>query len=371
MKLLIQPDDGVRPLVTAITGARESIEIAIFRLEQREIERALANAIGRGVAVHALVAHTNRTGEEGLRQLEMRLLAAGVTVTRTADDLARYHGKLMIVDRHELYLLAFNPTYSDIEHCRSFGVVTGRPELVREAERLFEADAKRQPYEPKSDSLVVSPVNARPMLSAFISGAKKELLIYDPKVSDLAMVRLLEGRAAAGVRIRIIGHLTRNISGAAVRRLPQMRVHTRTMVRDGRIAFIGSQSLRAVELDARREVGLILRAPKVVARLHRIFAHDWALAGKAAESIERHQPATRVAKKVAKLLAKELPPVAPVLNGAVKEIVGKTADVELDPEEVEAALRGAVKTAVKEVVNDIVEEAVDEDAARTLNDRGT
>jgi phosphatidylserine/phosphatidylglycerophosphate/cardiolipin synthase-like enzyme len=362
VRLLIQPDDGARPLVAAITGARESIEIAIFRLEEREIERALANAVGRGVAVRALIAHTNSTGEESLRKLEMRLLAAGITVARTAGDLTRYHGKLMIIDHRQLYLLAFNPTYSDIEHSRSFGLITARPELVREAARLFEADAQRQPYEPESDGLVVSPVNARPKLSAFIAAAKKELLIYDPKVSDLAMTRLLADRAAAGVRIRIIGRLTRSISGAAVRRMPRIRVHTRTMIRDGRAAFIGSQSLRAPELDERREVGLIFRSPKVVNRLHQIFARDWALAGKPVDSAKGHKPATRVAKKVARLLAKEMRPVAPALNGAVKEIVGEATDIGLDADEVEAALKGAVKTAVTELVTDIVEEAVDQDS---------
>jgi cardiolipin synthase len=361
MRLLVQPDDGVLPLVKAITNAKRNIEIVIFRFEQREIERALTNAVNRGVAVHALIAHTNRTGEESLRKLEMRLLAAGVTVARTADDLARYHGKLMIVDRRELYLLAFNPTYTDIDHCRSFGVATRRPVLIREAGRLFEADAKRYPYEPASESLVVSPVNARKLLSAFIAGAKKELVIYDPKVSDSQMVRLLEERAAAGVQIRLIGRLTRSIPGVKVCKLVQMRLHTRTMVRDGLVAFVGSQSLRAVELDARREVGLIFREPKVVASLHQIFMSDWALAEQAGERTENHVPATKVAKKVAKLLAKDLPQVVPVLNGAVKEFVGDAAHVELDPDEVEAAVKGAVKTAVKDVVSDMVEHAVEED----------
>src|SRR5579872_2721378 len=168
MKLLVQPGDGVRPLVKAINSARRSIEIVVFRFDQREIEHALATAVSRGVAVQALIAHTNRAGEESLRKLEMRLLAAGVTVTRTADDLVRYHSKFMVVDRKELYLLAFNLTYNDIEHSRSFGIITRRSVLVREAARLFEADVQRVPYEPGSESLVVSPANARKQLGEFI-----------------------------------------------------------------------------------------------------------------------------------------------------------------------------------------------------------
>src|SRR5262249_62038686 len=111
VKLIVQTGDGVLPLVKGITSAKSSVEIVIFRFDQHEIERALANAVSRGVAVHALIAHTNRAGEEHLRELELRLLGAGITVARTADDLVRYHGKLLIIDRRTLCLLAFNLTF--------------------------------------------------------------------------------------------------------------------------------------------------------------------------------------------------------------------------------------------------------------------
>ena len=43
-----------------------------------------------------------------------------------------------------------------------------------------------------------------------------------------------------------------------------MRLHTRTIIRDGRQAFVGSQSLRQPELDSRREIGIIVRDVKAV-----------------------------------------------------------------------------------------------------------
>jgi len=60
----------------------------------------------------------------------MRLLERGITVARTAGDLVRYHGKMMLVDRKELYVLAFNMTHLDIDHSRSFGVITRHAKLV-------------------------------------------------------------------------------------------------------------------------------------------------------------------------------------------------------------------------------------------------
>jgi len=359
--LLLQPGDGVMPLVKGITTAQHTVEILIFRFDRREIERALANAVSRGVSVHALIAHTNRSGEENLRKLEMRLLAAGVTVARTADDLVRYHGKLMIIDRRELYLFGFNLTYQDIEHSRSFGVITKNRAVVHEAVRLFEADTNRHPYEAKLRSLVVSPVNARQQLSDFIKGARRELLVYDPKISDPVMIRLLEERQQAGLDIRIIGRVVRRNHTLAVRK-PPLRLHTRTMIRDGSLAFIGSQSLRQIELDQRREVGIIFRDPKTVSRIIKTFHGDWILTEQSKEGNGREEavPATKVAKKVAKAVTRDLPPVAPVLDVVVKEVVGDMSSVGLDIEQVEQTVKDAVKEAVKEVVRDAVEEVVEQ-----------
>lgn len=361
MKLIVQPGSGVQPLLYGINHAKTSIEIVIFRFDQREIERALANAVSRGVTVNALIAHTNRAGEDSLRRLEMRLLAAGVLVARTADDLVRYHGKLMVVDRRELYLLAFNLTYADIERSRSFGLITRRKDLVHEAVRLFEADTKRHPYEAGLRNFVVSPVNARQNLAAFLKGAKKELLIYDPKVSDPPMSRLLAERAAAGVEVKVIGRMTHRNGEVQARKLAGIRLHTRTMIRDRDIVFVGSQSLREIELDGRREVGVIFRDVEVAKRLRRTFLDDWEHSAQPAEvTADDSVPSGKIAKRVAKALTKEMPPVAPLVNGAVKELAGQNGDVALNSKEVEEIVKDAVKDAVREAVRDVVEEAVEE-----------
>jgi phosphatidylserine/phosphatidylglycerophosphate/cardiolipin synthase-like enzyme len=360
VKLLVQPGDGISPLVRGIASAKSCVEIVIFRFDQREIERALANAVSRGVAVHALIAHTNRAGEQALRELEMRLLGAGVTVARTADDLARYHYKMMIVDRRELFVLAFNLTHVDIERSRSFALITRSRDLVREAEKLFEADTKRLPYEPDSSRFIVSPLNARKELATFIKGARKELVIYDPKISDPTMLRLLGERAAAGVNIRVIGRVTRKIPGVKVHKPSGMRLHTRTMVRDRNFGFIGSQSLRELELDERREVGVIFRDTRIVSRLQKVFEEDWEVCERCDVAAPADESVTtvKIAKKVAKALTKELPPVAPLVDGAVRELVGDGREVDFDPKEMEEIVKRTVKEAVKEAVRDVVEEAV-------------
>jgi len=275
MQLLVEPDYGVFPILSAIHKARRTIDMHIFRLAYKDIEKALAAAVRRGVVVRTLIAHTSASGEKALRKLEQRLLEIGATVSRTADDLVRYHGKVMIVDGGWLFVLAFNLTRRDIDESRTLGVATRKRRLVQEAIRLFEADFDRKPYTGGVKDFLVSPVNARERLAAFLTGARRQLLIYDQGVTDKAMLRVLQSRLKAGVDVRIIGKVEKGHDLSA-ERYPGKRQHLRCIVRDGQAAFVGSQSLCTVELDARREIGVIVKDPKVVRGIARMFESDWA-----------------------------------------------------------------------------------------------
>lgn len=351
--LLVEPDDGISSLTRGIDAAKKSVDILIFRFDYREVEQALLRAAGRGVRVRALIAYTNRGGEKNLRALEMRLLGAGIIVARSADNLARYHGKMIIVDERKLYVLAFNFTYLDIEHSRSFGVILEDRKLVREAMKLFESDILRQPYTPGMPALLISPLNARPELAKFLEGAKKELLIYDPNVSDSAMLRILTEKSKAGIEIKILG-------GAAklpAHKLAQIRLHARVILRDGNDIFIGSQSLRTLELDGRREVGVIFRDRRGANRISQIFQKDWELAAEPQSGDTEDEPiqTKKIAKKVAKALTKEMPPVAEVLDLVVKEVAGDSMEVPLNAEQLQDTVTDALKRAVKEAVREAVE----------------
>jgi phosphatidylserine/phosphatidylglycerophosphate/cardiolipin synthase-like enzyme len=276
MELIIQPKDGLTPLIVAIKKATKQIAITIFRFDLKELQRALESAVTRGVKVHALIAHTSGGGEKRLRKLELELLAAGVTVSRTDDDLLRYHNKMLMIDGETLYTLGFNFTKLDMEKSRSMGVATKSKVIVSEAIKLFEADSTRQPYTAGADNFLVSPENARTGLASFIKNAKKELLIYEMKISDRQMLKLLHERVKAGVDVRIIGKVAKKGEGLNAVKMPGMRLHVRAMLRDGQDMFLGSMSLRSVELDKRREVGVIVKERAAARQFREIFEEDWA-----------------------------------------------------------------------------------------------
>ena len=169
------------------------------------------------------------------------------------------------------------------------------------------------------------------------------MLIYDNQLADMQMIRLLQSRAKAGVEIKIIGRVGKRGIGLAARKLQGIRLHTRTIIRDDHQAFIGSQSLRKPELDARREVGIIVRDPKVIKRLLATFETDWAAAEVAQDRTTKDSElssSTVFIKQAVKEAVKEL----------VEEMKTETGEITSETEEVKEAVKDAVKEAVREVV---------------------
>jgi cardiolipin synthase A/B len=274
IELIVEPDDGVAPILNAIRHARETLDITIFRFDHQLVADALGTAVKRGVRIRALIAASNRHGSHHLRRLEWRLLASGVTVSRASDAFTRYHAKMMLVDGSALHVHGFNCTLQDLAS-RSLGIVTTNRLLVGQAARLFASDLTHRPFDAGSGGLVISPENARGVLETFVTGARRQLLIYDAKLTDCRFIRLLEERVRANVDVRVIGHVDGHCALPSTK-LRGRRLHLRAIIRDGSSAFVGSQGLHRVELDSRREVGLFVHEPSLVRHIHMIFEHDWA-----------------------------------------------------------------------------------------------
>jgi phosphatidylserine/phosphatidylglycerophosphate/cardiolipin synthase-like enzyme len=172
------------------------------------------------------------------------------------------------------------------------------------------------------------------------------------------MLRALSERFKAGVEIKIIGSVSKQGRGLDVRNLTKMRLHTRTIIRDRRQAFLGSQSLRTAELDSRREVGVIVREPKVVNGLIKTFEADWAASDE--QENPRSEADRNDIKKAVKDLVKELSPLNPIVEEAIKEAQSETGTLTMDPQEMKKTVKEAVKEAVRERVEEMVNKSVAE-----------
>ena len=144
--------------------------------------------------------------------------------------------------------------------------------------RVIDADHNRVDLVIKTSRLVVSPENSRESLTRFIRKAKQELLIYDVGVTDDKMIAIIKERAEAGVKVRILGNVEQKWASEVpwrVKAFKTMKLHVRCIIRDRETAFVGSQSLRKLELDQRREVGMITKDRRTVKQMALIFDGDW------------------------------------------------------------------------------------------------
>ena len=211
---------------------------------------------------------------------------------------------------------------------------------------------------------MVSPANSRKVLRDFLKRARNQLLIYDPQISDKEMIKVLQERAKAGVEVRIIGQASAR-SNLSVQKLTRMSLHARVIIRDGRQAFVGSQSLRSVELDSRRELGLIIREPKVLKKLLTTFDSDWATTNASIEEIrDQHEDEPKEKKrqqvdteKALASLVEELHPVTATVKQAVRKVAAQEDGRTLSNKMLKSAVKKVVKKAVKQAVKAVERES--------------
>jgi hypothetical protein len=152
-----------------------------------------------------------------------------------------------------------------------------------------------------------------------------------------------------------------------VQALSGIRLHTRTIIRDRRTAFVGSQSLRTAELNSRRELGLIIQDAKIVKKLVETFEADWvtknpkkADAPSTEAKASAGEPVAVSAKNAAKavqIITRELDPLAASVKKAVRIAVAKAGEDVLHDKDSKDTMKKVVKQAVKDAVKEAVQDA--------------
>ena len=181
-----------------------------------------------------------------------------------------------------------------------------------------------------------------------------------PDLMDSTRELAIGDQAKAGIDIKIIGSIAAHSSNLKVSPLTIMRLHTRTIIRDGSEAFVGSQSLRQPELDLRREIGIIVRDQSVANELVATFEKDWEATGfdEARDAVKKDEPAVplEITAKATQALLKEMPPLAISLKKEIKKAVTRAGKEALAHGELKATVKAAVKRAVKEAVREMTHE---------------
>ena len=281
VSLIVQPGDSFFPIVDAIDSAKETIRLTIFRMDDPIVRDALRHAVNRGVTTEALVAPASKGWTKRNEKLIDDLSRLGVDVRTpkaAKTKLKRYHYKVLMVDDAQSLILTFNPTQQNLHYARDFGVLVRDTTITNELNRLFDADWNEEAFTPEDLPLVISPQNSRRKLMGLLESARRTIRVLDAKVEDEQVMGLLMRKAATGCDVKIIGRdagFDQVVPNFHVRKLARYKLHAKCVVVDSELFFIGSQNLRDVSLDARREVGIIVRDEAMARKITRIFDEDW------------------------------------------------------------------------------------------------
>jgi phosphatidylserine/phosphatidylglycerophosphate/cardiolipin synthase-like enzyme len=299
LTLFVQPDDGRAPILDAFNNAQTSIDLTIYLLSDREVIAALKNAVLRGVAVRVLLepnpccSNTNSMQ----RALFSELQEARVQVQWANPAFRLTHAKFAIVDGETGIVMSQNLTKTSFTFNREASIIDRDASDVTALENLFAADWARISYTPSDPNLVIANLNARQKLLALINGATKSLMIECEEMQDAQIIEALIAAQKRGVSVRFIGAAPLTATsgppqpdenapgrkrlvtgGVGVRVLASPYVHTKTVVADNLVAFVGSENFTAASLDTNREVGLLTTDTAVITRLTTVFTKDWTTA---------------------------------------------------------------------------------------------
>jgi cardiolipin synthase len=292
-QLYVEPDDGSGPIVQFIGSARQSLDVAMYLLSDKDVIAALESAEKRGVKVRMMLEeHPYETGS-GNKAVEAQLRAAKILTNWSPGTFALSHDKYAVADNRTALVGTPNWTHSAFVSNREYFLVVSGPTEVTQLEALFNSDWSRQAAQLDDAKLVVSPINSRSDFVALIRSAKSTIELEAEEMQDPAIEAELGQSAQRGVVVRAVlaagtggpdanatGRVRLTGAGVQVRTLRNPYIHAKIIVVDDREAFVGSENISTASLDHNREVGLLVANTAVVGRLESTFGEDWTSAAR-------------------------------------------------------------------------------------------
>jgi phosphatidylserine/phosphatidylglycerophosphate/cardiolipin synthase-like enzyme len=291
--LLVFPDDSAQPLLAALAGAKQSVNVRMFLFTDPSMVEAVKAAHQRGVKVRVMLNPKRRDGTSDNDETRAILEGAGVEVRDSSPAFALTHQKSMVIDGSAGYVESLNWETRDLTETRDYAVVSTDPLEVTEMMRCFDADWAQQPFKPDPKSrLIWCPNNGRSRVAAFIDGARHTLWLQNERYQDTVIIERLVRAIERGVKVHIMARPPHNLSkgkliegvgglrimrdvGAKVHRLKHLKLHGKMLLADEARAIVGSINLAPGSFDERRELAIETDAHHVIHRLKEVTRLDW------------------------------------------------------------------------------------------------
>src|SRR5215470_13941799 len=160
--LFVLPDESSKPFISAINGAKKSLQIKMFVFSDPDLLQAVIAAHKRGVKVRVMLNAARRTGEDDNKEARKALEHAGIEVKDSNPDFGITHEKSMVVDEEIAFVKSLNWATKNLTETRDYAVVTDHKHEVGEIVECFEADWERGKFDPGAEArLIWCPINGR------------------------------------------------------------------------------------------------------------------------------------------------------------------------------------------------------------------
>jgi phosphatidylserine/phosphatidylglycerophosphate/cardiolipin synthase-like enzyme len=308
LSLIIEPNDGITPVLKMIAVASSSVDLVMYELDDAQIEAALVADQKRGVAVRVILSGGYKGASSTMNVSEYDFLRAnGVPVRWSPAYFSLTHEKSLVVDGRQALIMTFNLVSKYYATGRDFGIVDDDQHDIATMEDTFNDDWNGSRDAGMSDSenaslggnngdagadLLWSPGAEKPLID-FINGARSSLYIYNEEMADADVTKALIDAAERGVVVYVdmtgaaewkweFEELT--TAGAHVRVYADdpaapLYIHAKMIVVDAGSpsprAFVGSENFSKGSLNENRELGMMVSDRAIIASLAKTFMADW------------------------------------------------------------------------------------------------
>jgi cardiolipin synthase len=294
-RLIVEPDDGLGPVLEFIGSAQASLLIKQFTFTDESLIDAVVDRKQAGVDVRVMLNAARSGGDRANDETFERFRAAGISVQWANPKFYVTHEKSMVVDEKTALVATFNMCLKYFTATRDYGVIIDDPVHVAQIVEVFNADWNHDDWVPSVyEGLLWSNSNSRYHMARFIDTATHRIDVQHPKFVDAVILDHLAAAVERGVKVHVLCGGRHGISegdvldtfaslrtlrrfGAKVHKQKNLRVHAKLMIVDDERALVGSMNIDRSAFDLRRELGITVTEPAVVARLKEVFEQDWAL----------------------------------------------------------------------------------------------
>jgi cardiolipin synthase A/B len=288
--LYTEPAQGFSPFYDLVNGAKTSIDLTMYELEDTTAEKDLVAAEKRGVDVRVIL---DQRQEYYNSAAYSYLKNNGVHVVYSWSKYYYTHEKSMVIDNATAMIMSANLTSQYYSTSRDFLVTDTNAADVAAIVKVFNADYAHDSITPGDGTdLVWSPTDSQEHLLALINGASSTLRLYANEMDDTAIENALISAAKRGVNVEVCGENEDGEYDSAYTTLTNAGVHityysnpdgfyihAKMILADyGKSdakVFIGSENFSNTSLNENRELGLIISDDPIMASVSATFATDF------------------------------------------------------------------------------------------------